>query len=177
MKKITNIILFLSIFIGTFLSYSLSQAQEYEPWTGAVVGANIHLGNHDTLKSIRRLINEGKTEEAVQESKKFINRLESNSRSGRTSRYEYDAYNALCISLTSNKQFEEAGDACNTAIDISPSRWEALNSSGSLNYKIGNYAQALNDYRSALERAPSSARIKKIIEHNVNISEARVSGN
>ena len=177
MKKITNIVILLSIFLGTYLSYSISHAQEYEPWTGAVVGANIHLGNSETLKSIRRMINEGKTDDAVRESRKFIERLEINSRSGATSRYEYDAYNALCISLTSNKQFEEAIEACDTAIEISPSRWEALNSRGTLNYKTGQYTQALNDYRLALEKAPDTGRIRKVIEHNINISESRVSGN
>ncbi len=177
MKKTTYIILFLGILAGINLSLTFSNAQEYEPWTGAVVGANIYLGNNSSLKDIRRLINEGKTENAVRESRKFIDRLERDSRSGKTSRYEYDAYNALCISLTSNGEYQEAGDACNYAIEMAPSRWQAINSRGTLNYKNGKYEQALNDYRSALEKAPSVDRIRRIIKHNVSISEARVSGN
>ena len=156
---------------------STSNAQEYEPWTGSVVGASINLGNHDTLVHIRKLINEGKTVGAVRESEKFINSLNSLSRGGKTTRYLYDAYNALCISLTANKEYQKATQACNFAIEDTPSRWQAFNSRGSMNYRNGSFSAALADYRQALENAPKTKHIRRIIEHNVRISEARVSGN
>ena len=177
MRKLTKLYLFLGVVVGAGLTLPPANAQEYEPWTGAIVGANIHLGNNDTLKSIRRLINEGKTSDAVRESQKFINRLEANSRSGRTSSYEYDAYNALCIALTSNKQYDEAKSACNSAIELAPARWQAINSRGTLNYKTGKFTEALADYRNALEKAPDVERVRRIIKHNVEISLARVSEN
>lgn len=168
----SNILLIISLVIGP-----LSYAQEYEPWTGSVTGATVHFGTHESLKSIRRLINEGKTVEAVNMSEVFVNQLARNDRSGQTSQYKYDAYNALCLSLTANKQFEKAITACDNAIEHSPKRWQAYNSRGSLNYKHGKYDNALNDYKMALENAPNQNRIRKIIEHNIKISISRVSNN
>ncbi len=175
--RLKNITLILSLVIYGLGGFAVSYGQEYEPWTGAVAGSNIHLGNNDNLKSVGRLINQGRTEGAVRAAKRYLDSLTANQRSGRTTSYLYDAYNALCIALTADKQFEEAMNSCNQAIEQSPNRWQALNSRGSLNYKTGNYADALNDYREALEKAPNLTRVRKIIEHNVEISQARVSGN
>jgi Tfp pilus assembly protein PilF len=88
---------------------------------------------------------------------------------------KYDAFNALCLSLTADKQFSKAMEACDNAIEHSPKRWQAFNSRGSLNYKNGKFDSALNDYRIALENAPNQSGVKKIIEHNIKISEPRVS--
>lgn len=163
--------------ISLMCGLPLCKAQEYEPWTGSVTGATVHFGTHESLKSIRRLINEGKTTEAVLMSEVFVNQLARNDRSGQTSKYKYDAFNALCLSLTADKQFEKAIKACNDAIKYSPKRWQAYNSRGSLNYKYGKYDNALNDYKMALENAPNQTGIKKIIEHNIKISISRVSNN
>ena len=95
----------LYIFIGLIIGASAAQAQEYEPWTGSVSGATIHFGTHDSLVSVRRLINEGKTTEAVLMAEVFVKQLSRNDRSGQTVRYKYDAFNALCLSLTADKQF------------------------------------------------------------------------
>lgn len=154
-----------------------SYAQDYEPWTGAVTGATIHLGNGEELSRIRKLLNEGKTKDAVRLARRFIDTLSMNQRSGRTSNLFYDGYNALCISLTSDKQFSEAMKACDAAIEHSPNRWQAINSRGSLNYISGNFNDALRDYQKAYEMSPDVNRIKKIIEHNIEISRARVAGN
>ena len=70
----------LYIFIGLIIGMSSGHAQEYEPWTGSVVGATIHFGTHDSLVSIRRLINEGKTSEAVLMAQTFVNSLSRNDR-------------------------------------------------------------------------------------------------
>lgn len=154
-----------------------SYAQDFEPWTGSVVGATINYGNDGTLVRIRRLINEGKTGDAVREAQKLVNGVMNNERSGEISAIQYNAYNALCLSLTANKQFEEAMSTCNTAIEHSPRSWQAINSRGSLNYKTGKYSEALADYRSALERMPDVKNMRRIVEHNIRISEARSNGN
>lgn len=152
-------------------------AQDYEPWTGAVPGANINLGSGEELIRVRTLINEGKTSDAVRLARRFVESFSINERSGRTSRFLYDGYNALCISLTADKQFSEAMDACNAAINHSPKRWQAINSRGSLNYTSENFEAALRDYKKAYEMSPDVDRIKKIIEHNIKISQARVDEN
>ncbi|MCC3862151.1 tetratricopeptide repeat protein [Pseudemcibacter aquimaris] len=177
MPNLSKISFVLSMALMVTFATVKANAQEYEPWTGTVTGATIHLGSHDTLSNIRRMINAGRTAEAVLESKKFIASLNTNTRSGVTHRYLYDGYNALCISHTAHKEFDEALKACDQAIEHTPARWQAYNSRGSLNYKTGNFANALNDYRSALENAPDATHIRRIIEHNIRISEARVTEN
>lgn len=177
MNKYNKIGVVIIAVLGFFAAADIGYAQEYEPWTGAVTGVNIHLGNTQELTRIRRLINEGKTADAVRLARRYIDSHASNERAGRTSRYIYDGYNALCISLTSNKQFSDAMAACDTAIEHSPNRWQAINSRGSLNYISGNFDDALRDYQKAYEMSPNVDSIKKIIEHNIEISQARVAGN
>ena len=58
LRKITATFSVLATFI---LIAHTSNAQEHEPWTGSVVGASINFNNHDTLTSIRKMINQSKT--------------------------------------------------------------------------------------------------------------------
>jgi len=174
-RNIISVVTFLVLGLG--LSAISANAQDYEPWTGSVVGATINFGNNDSLKTIRKLINEGDTVGAVRESRKMVTSISLNERSGKKSSIQYDAFNALCLSLTSNKEYDEAMKACNSAIEHSPRRWQAINSRGSLNFKTSKYSDALADYRNALDRAPDVKSIKRIIEHNIQISEVRNSGN
>ena len=175
--KLKNIAVSIGIFVGLCLTPLLSQAQEYQPWTGTVSGTTFDFGNGGNLSNIRRLLNEGKTEDAVRVSRKTIVNLEAGFRTGQITKSFYDAYNALCLSLTANGEYEEAMDACNTAIKQHPSRWNALNSRGSLNYKSGKFSAALNDYQSALRSAPKTGQISRVIEHNIKISQGMMSSN
>ena len=111
---------------------------------------------------------------AVRLAEKNIKSIENNSRSGKTTKYSYDAYNALCISLTAQKNYERALIACNTAIKDSPNRWFAFNSRGSLKYQTEKFKDAISDYRLALDNAPKFADITSILEHNIRLSEAKV---
>ena len=175
--KLKNITAAIGIVLGLCITPLLSQAQEYEPWTGAISGTTFDLGNGTNLKNIRRLLNEGKTEAAVRVSKKTLAALENGFRTGHVSESFYDAYNALCISLTANGEYEEAMDACNSAIKQYPSRWMALNSRGSLNFKSGKFDAALSDYQKALKGAPNTTLITRVLEHNVEISQAKIASN
>ena len=167
-----------SMLIGLMITANIGQTQTVvEPWTGAVAGYNIDLNSGKSLTSIRSMINRGETENAVRSAKRYVRDLNRDSRSGKTNIILYDAYNALCISLSANSEYEDAMEACNSAIKHTPKRWMALNSRGTLNYKSGKYADALSDYRSALENAPDRASATRVIEHNIRISEARISGN
>lgn len=155
---------------------NIVQAQSYQPWTGKVVGATVDFGNNDELSNIRTLLNEGKIDDAVRASKKAVERFEEN-RSGEISRMKYNAYNALCISLTASGDFDGALKACNEAIRQYPESWQAINSRGSLNYKAGKYSDALKDYQTALNKAPDTVYIKQVIEHNVKLSQGMLASN
>lgn len=174
--KSKNKIVCAAILTGMAISVVPASAQNaVEPWTGAIPGDTIYFANNDGLRQIRKMLNDGEIDRAVVFAKAYVKSAESNSRSGETSLMKYDAFNALCLSLTADKQFSKAMEACDNAIEHSPKRWQAYNSRGSLNYKNGKYDSALNDYRIALENAPNQSGVKKIIEHNIKISEPRVS--
>lgn len=177
MFKLSMPIPFIGILLTLCLYNVAADAQTLKPWTGSVVGATISVNNDQSLALIKELINEGDTEGAVREANKLVNRLKQNELSGEETGYKYDAYNALCLSLTANNDLDEAMKACNKAIQNSPGRWQAINSRGSLNFKIGNFEQALSDYKEALNRAPDATSIKRILEHNIKIAEIRSSGN
>lgn len=176
-KYLKNKVFMTAAFVFFLSIVSSVSAQNYEPWTGAVVGARIDFYGNETLNTIRKLINEGDTIGAVREAKKLVTRLSQIERGGEETNLKYDAYNVLCLSLTANKEYEEAMKACNEAIMQSPARWQAFNSRGSLNYKTENFNQALSDYKNALDFAPEAPQIIRILNHNIKLAEARINNN
>jgi tetratricopeptide (TPR) repeat protein len=166
-----------AIILGLIAAPALSQAQEHEEWTGTNVGTTFDWGNNSSLKDIRKDLNDVKIEEAVRKARKFVASVNNDRRSGQVSESTYGAYNALCISLTANGDYDEALDVCNTAIMQYPKRWQAINSRGSLNYRSGKYDEALRDYQDALSKAPSSSNIQRVLQHNVEISQAKIATN
>lgn len=162
------------ITLGLLAIPAIANAQTAtEPWTGAIAGDNINVGTNDMLTDIRRKLNGGDITDAVRLAERYVESIEQNSRSGKTTTYRYDAYNALCISLTAQKSYDKASEACNTAIKDSPNRWFAYNSRGSLNYRTGKFADAIKDYRLALENAPQVGDISSVLEHNIRLAEAK----
>lgn len=177
MTKLNKILLGAGLLISFVATPATASAQNIDPWTGSVPGENIDFSQGETLKRIRTLINRGDTDDAVRISQRFVDTLMSG-RSGPTNSILYDAYNALCVSLTSNKQYEDAMKACGSAIDMTPNRWQAINSRGSLNFRTGKYSEALNDYKKALEMAPNrNSDITTVLEHNIKISQSKLSSN
>lgn len=159
---------------GLTILPSLSNAQgATEPWVGTIPGDNINLATTDEMSAIRRMLNNQDYVGAVNNAKKYISSLENFERSGKTSQYKYDAYNALCLGLTAQKKYDEAMEACNTAIAEAPARWFAYNSRGSLNFRSGNFAEAEKDYRLALEHAPKINNISEILEHNISLAQSK----
>jgi len=150
-----------------------AQISSPDPWTGSVAGDNFSFASTDTLTNIKKMLNEGDIAGAVRNAKKLVVELEREKRSGKTSKYTYDAYNALCISQTAQKSYGEAIEACNAAIKNSPNRWFAYNSRGSLNYRQGNFADAVRDYRMALDNAPKIESVSTILQHNIKLAESR----
>ncbi|MDG1021763.1 MAG: hypothetical protein P8O77_09770 [Emcibacteraceae bacterium] len=165
---------FASAAILTSMSIAATSAyaqSAVEPWTGAIPGDNVYFANNDGLKQIRSMLNDGEIDKAVTFAKAYVQSSEADSRSGKTSSMRYDAYNALCLAYTAQKNYDAAKEACNTAIKDTPNGWLAYNSRGSLNLKMGNASEANNDYRMALENAPEKGDIKIILEHNINLAQ------
>lgn len=161
-----------AILAGIALSTTTVSAQNaVEPWTGTVAGDTVYFANDNGLRQIRSMLNDGKIDRAVVFAKAYVQSAENNKRSGKTSSMRYDAYNALCLAYTAQKSYDDAKTACDTAIEDTPNRWMAYNSRGSLNLKMGNMSEANNDYRMALEYAPSNGNIQSILEHNMNIAQ------
>jgi tetratricopeptide (TPR) repeat protein len=178
MKKITlkNIITRAALVFGLSTTIAISQTAT-EPWTGTIPGDTINLTGGDNLKQIRTLLNEGKIDKAVIFAQQNVKSIDGESRSKKTSTHRYDAYNALCLALTAQQKYDDAKEACNTAIKDSPNRWMAYNSRGSLNLKTGNFSDSSNDYRMAMENAPSSGNFKSILEHNMKLAQNKMSSN
>tara|TARA_Y100000385_G_scaffold267819_1_gene304309 strand:- start:165 stop:692 length:528 start_codon:yes stop_codon:yes gene_type:complete len=170
--KIKHTIACAAFLTGMAFTVAPSSAQNaVEPWTGAIPGDTIYFANNDGLRQIRKMLNDGEIDKAVVFAKAYVKSAESNSRSGKTSSMKYDAYNALCLAYTAQKNYDAAIEACDTAIKDSPKGWLAYNSRGSLNLKTGNLTEANNDYRMALENAPEKGDIKTILEHNMNLAQ------
>ena len=167
------------ITVGALISFGLlaapltSYAQSSDAWTGAIAGTNIYIGNDDMLKNIKKYLNNNEIDRAVKSAQRYVASFESDARSGKTSRYRYDAYNALCISLAAQKKFDEALEACNTAVKDSPARWFAYNSRGSLNYRSGDFPAAIADYQLALAKVSSRNNFSAIIENNIKLAESK----
>ena len=115
------------------------------------------------IAKIRKLLQRNKTDKAVEMAEGLL-RLDM------PARYRYDALNALCVARTQQGSMEAAMQACSTAIAMMPSRWEALNSRGTVYLLSGNIDDAIADYQRALKAAPGSA----VVEHNLDLAEQRL---
>lgn len=155
--------------LSAFSTASFAQTAT-EAWTGAIPGDTIYFDNDDNLVRIRGMLNNGDIDRAVVFAKNYAESFEENKRSGKTSPRRYDAYNALCLAFTAQKDYDAAKAACDEAVKDSPNRWMAYNSRGSLNMKSGNTSAAAEDYRMALENAPDTGDIKSILEHNLQLA-------
>ncbi len=152
-------------------SFTANAQSAIEPWTGAIPGGNYEFPGNSSLNSIRKLLNEGRVDAAVTFAKRNVASQKRDSRSGRTSEGIYDAYNALCVALTADQNYDEAIEGCDNAIAENSDRWMAYNSRGTANLKKGNYSDALSDYDMAMQNSPNSSGIREILEHNRQIAQ------
>lgn len=116
------------------------------------------------IAEIRKLLQNDKADEAVEVAEGLMRRGDM------PARYRYDALNALCVARTQQGSLDAAMDACSTAIAMMPSRWEALNSRGTVYLLSGNIDDAIADYQRALKAAPGVA----VIEYNLKLAEQRL---
>jgi len=147
--------------------------------TGSRVGSNAYpttitwFNNPDEVDEVRRLLQEGKAQQAVELARKFLRSL-NNVNAINTFQYRYAGLNALCAALTRTGDLNEAIDTCTRAIDIIPGHWQAVNSRGTAYYVSGQYQSALEDYRQALNLGSDSDLVAELIQHNIRLAEVKL---
>ena len=126
------------------------------------------------INTILSLLKEGKKERAVKKARDYAASLE-NGRGDEAKQRRYYAFSALCGALTSTGELNEAIDTCSQAIALYPTRWQALNNRGTAYYVSGQMDLALIDYRQALNQVDLSEEVTDLIQHNIELAEAKKS--
>ena len=126
------------------------------------------------ITDIHKLIQQGKKERAVKKARDYAASLE-NPRGAEAKQRRYHALSALCAALTSTGELNEAIDTCSQAIELYPTRWQALNNRGTAYFVSGQIDLALTDYRQALIQVRESETLTDLIQHNIRLAEAKKS--
>ena len=124
------------------------------------------------ITDIRLLLQEGKTQLAVEKARTFVAGLR-NVAGLEAESLRYFGLSALCSALTSSGELEVAIKACSDAIDIYPTRWQALNNRGVAYYVSGRLDLSLQDYHQALSHAQDSEPVSELIQHNITLAETK----
>lgn len=127
------------------------------------------------ITDIRLLLQQGRKQEAVARARDFLDRLKGVGGTEAQVR-RYYGLSALCSALTTTGDLDEAIESCSKAIELYPRRWQALNNRGVAYYLSGRYDQSLQDYDRALQASQSSEPLKELIQHNIDLVQARKSG-
>lgn len=125
------------------------------------------------ITGIRTLLQEGKKELAVEKARDYVASLQ-NTGDPKAKQLRYYGLNALCAALTSNGDIKEAVDACNRAVELYPSLWQALNTRGTAYYISGQNELALKDYKKALGIVKGSDSLVELIQHNIGLVEEKM---
>lgn len=124
------------------------------------------------ITDIRLLLQAGHKQQAVDKALWFV--AEMRKVAGEEARVRlYYGLCALCAALTSAGVLPEAATACTEAIGLYPTRWQALNNRGVAYYASGQIDQALGDYRRALAAVRDSEPLTEMIQHNIDLAEAK----
>ena len=174
MKKI----ILMALLCLLFLSSARYQVAAQETGTRIKEGARTYpeavvwLTQPHEITAIRMLLQEGQKELAVEKAREYAASLE-NVRGAEAKQRHYYALSALCAALTSTGELNEAIDACSKAIELYPTRWQALNNRGTAHYVSGQFDSALTDYRKALDQDGASEAVAELIQHNIRLVEAK----
>ena len=127
------------------------------------------------ITEIRLLIQDGKKQEAVAKARAYLERLQGISGRGAEARRYYGLC-ALCSALTVTGELDEAIESCDEAVTLYPKYWQAFNNRGVAHYMSGQYDLALEDYNQALGIAKDSDPPTELIQHNIDLVQAKKSG-
>lgn len=127
------------------------------------------------IAEIRLLIEDGKKQEAVAKARTYLKTLQGIS--GREAEVRrYYGLCALCSALTVTGELDEAIESCGKAIKLYPKYWQAFNNRGVAHYMSGQYDLALEDYNQALDIVKGSDPPAELIQHNIDLVQAKKSG-
>ncbi len=135
------------------------------------------LNNNDfrAIQRIRKAINEGDFESAVSRAKRIIGSEDRTRRSGISySDFYKEAYNCLCISLTGQGVVQEAMEACNKSIEMTPTHWESLKTRATLYYMVQDFPNSLKDFKMSLENAPDDEGINAALKQNIGVVQSKI---
>ena len=127
------------------------------------------------ITEIRLLLQDGRKKEAVDKAYNFLERLQGIGGAEAQVR-RYYGLSALCSALTANGELNEAIETCSQAINMYPTRWQALNNRGVAHYMSGQFDLALADYNQALETVKDSDPLTELLQHNIDLVQAKKSG-
>jgi len=164
--------------LGLALCLSTELAAQ-TPVTGTRLPKNEVAQPHYALKlkpsgeiaEIRRLVSEGKAEDAREVALAYVTKVEW---PGHDAPTRYAAYNALCVAYTYTGETDKAEQECSRAIDLLPSRWQAYNSRGTVRMIAGDYEGAKDDYYSARKAVgDQNEDAAAVILHNLQVLKQR----
>ncbi len=83
------------------------------------------------------------------------------------------AYNNLCIGLTGLGKFDEAMDACDSAIKLKPRQWSFYNNRGNIYFYRSEFDRALAEYYKALTFSPGDDVLLQNIALSLKVRKGR----
>jgi len=124
------------------------------------------------LKTIRRLLADGKALEARKAALAYVEKVE---RAAQEASTRYFAYNALCVVFTNTGELDKAEEECSRAVDMMPSQWQALGNRGTVRMVAGDYEGAWDDFvRARAAVGPQNEDAAAIIVHNAELLRQRM---
>ena len=127
------------------------------------------------ITDIRLLLQNGKKQEALTKARDYVDKLKGVPGAEAQVR-RYFGLNALCATLTSTGELKEAIASCTQAIDIFPTRWQALNNRGVAHLLSNKLDLAQQDFTLALKQVQDSEPLSDLIQHNITLVETKRSG-
>ena len=171
-----NTILGSALLLIAILLPSLSQAQ-LSTSTGRsnVVTESVNDNDIRAIRKIRKYINEQKFDKALSRANRIIRAEDKRARAGNSySEFYKEAYNCACVSLTGLGKVEEAMEACNISIGLTPKHWESLKTRATLYYMVQDFPKSLADFTTALANAPNDTAISDVLKQNIGVVESKI---
>lgn len=174
-QRKNNILGFMMLIVAIAIP-SLSQAQVSSS-TGRsnVITENMNQNDIKAIRKIRKYINEQKFDKAINRAKRIIKAEARRSRAGSSySEFYKEAYNCVCVGLTGLGKTDEAMEACNTSLELTPNHWESFKTRATLHYMTQDFQKSLDDFTMALQNAPKDTGITDVLKQNIDVVKSKI---